>query len=196
MDQTDSHNELVSKREWLLMPGESPVTLSLNVLDAMDVTSGKGVVFVRVAPLPHARSDSRPDFRVVAGRPHAVEALPNDYRCEQIPYEGGTLGRHRALMAAERRWRAYVPGRDGLLLSNTWGDRNRDARLNESFGLPITVCTNRFAEANLYLLMDVLLSGGVFRLAIENATTPFQVWMPECWTWDDNLCEHIYQPPE
>ena len=68
--------------------------------------------------------------------------------------------------------------------------------LNESFGLPITVCTNRFAEANLYLLMDVLLSGGVFRLAIENATTPFQVWMPECWTWDDNLCEHIYQPPE
>ena len=114
MDQTDSHNELVSKREWLLMPGEAPVTLSLNVLDAMDVTSGKGVVFVRVAPLPHARSDKRPDFRVVAGRPHAVEVLSSAYRCERIPYEGGTLGRHRALMAAQRRWRAYVPGRDGL----------------------------------------------------------------------------------
>ena len=135
MDQTDSHNELVSKREWLLMPGEAPVTLSLNVLDAMDVTSGKGVVFVRIAPLPHARSDKRPDFRVVAGRPHAVEVLPSADRCERIPYEGGTLGRHRALMAAERRWRAYVPGRDGLLLSNTWGDRNRDARLNEKFML-------------------------------------------------------------
>ena len=133
MDQTDSHNELVSKREWLLMPGEAPVTLALNVLDAMDVTSGKGVVFVRIAPLPHARSDKRPDFRVVAGRPHAVEVLPSAYRCERIPYDGGTLGRHRALMAAERRWRAYVPGRDGLLLSNTWGDRNRDARLNEKF---------------------------------------------------------------
>ena len=70
------------------MPGEAPVTLSLNVLDAMDVTSGKGVVFVRIAPLPHARSDKRPDFRVVAGRPHAVEVLPSAYRCERIPMLG------------------------------------------------------------------------------------------------------------
>lgn len=134
-DQTDSHNELVAKREWLLMPGEAPITLSLNVLDAMDVTTGRGVAFVRIAPLPHARSDKRPDFKVVSGRPHAVEVLPTDYRCERIPYEGGVLGRHRALMAAQRRWRAYVPGRDGLLLSNTWGDRNRDSRLNEKFML-------------------------------------------------------------
>jgi alpha-galactosidase len=132
-DQTDAHNELVFKREWLLMPGEAPFTLSLNVLDVMDVTTGGGVVFVRKAPLPHARVDRRPDFRVVAGRPHSVEVLPCAYPCERIAYQGGVRGRHRALMAAQRRWRAYVPGRDGLLLSNTWGDRNRDSRLNEAF---------------------------------------------------------------
>jgi len=135
MDQTDAHNELVHRREWLLMPGEAAFTLSVNVLDAMEIASGRGVVFVRKAPLPHARADRRPDFKVVSGRPHVVKALPTDYPCERIAYEGGERGRHRALMAAQRRWRACVPGRDGLLLSNTWGDRARDAHLNEAFML-------------------------------------------------------------
>ncbi len=132
-DQTDAHNELVTKREWLLMPGEAPFELSLNVIDVMETQTGRGVVFVRKAPLPHARSDRRPDFRIVSGRPHVVKVLPSSYPCERISYEGGVVGRHRALMAAERSWRAYVPGRDGLLLSNTWGDRARDAHLNEKF---------------------------------------------------------------
>lgn len=134
-DQTDAHNELVSKREWLLMPGVASFELSLNVLAVEETLTGRGVVLVRKAPLPHARSDKRPDFKVVAGRPHVVKVLENSYPCEKIAYSGGALGRHRALMAAERRWRECVPGRDGLLLSNTWGDRARDAHLNEKFML-------------------------------------------------------------
>ena len=133
MDQTDSHNELVTRREWLLMPGTDSFTLSLNVLDVMETQTGRGVVFVRRAPLPHARADKRPDFEIRPGRPHSVRVLDNGYPCERVQYSGGALGRHRALMAAERRWRAFVPGRDGLLLSNTWGDRARDSRINEAF---------------------------------------------------------------
>lgn len=135
VDRSDSHNELVFKREWLLMPAEEPFTLTLNVLDVMETQSGRGVMFVRKAPLPHARSDKRADFKIIPGRPHTVTVLENSWPCEKIEYAGGVPGRRRALAAAQRRWRAYVPGRDGLLLSNTWGDRSRDAHLNEDFML-------------------------------------------------------------
>ena len=37
------------------------------------------------------------------------------------------------MITYQRQIRPYVPGRDGLLLSNTWGDRNRDGRINEDF---------------------------------------------------------------
>jgi alpha-galactosidase len=37
------------------------------------------------------------------------------------------------LQAFQRAQRPFVPGRDGMFLSNTWGDRNRDARINEAF---------------------------------------------------------------
>jgi alpha-galactosidase len=33
----------------------------------------------------------------------------------------------------QRALREYEPGRDGMLLSNTWGDRSRDARVSEEF---------------------------------------------------------------
>ena len=55
------------------------------------------------------------------------------YKSVLLTYHGGRSGRIAALQQYQRQIRQYVPGRDGLLMSNTWGDRSYEAKLNEGF---------------------------------------------------------------
>lgn len=132
-DRTDTVGELVSSEEWLLLPRTAPFALAVPAVDVADVVRGTGTVYLRMAPLPGSRDWTTSDFGVVPGSSNGVEVLESPADCLRIPYEGGALGRQRALITAQRRLRPYVPGRDGLFLSNTWGDRNRDARMCEDF---------------------------------------------------------------
>lgn len=59
---------------------------------------------------------------------------------------------------------------------------------SSSFGYPITVCTNIGEAAMIVLRTDVLLTNGVVKLSMQNATGGFQVWLPE-W-WDNNVDYH------
>ena len=131
-DMTDCHNELEQEKEWLLHTLERPRTLAANVMDAQDVLTGEGVVFVRLAPLPRSRPEFAPDF-LLGGSPYGVMAVANGYAVGEVAYTGGDAGRARALQSFQRVLRAYRPGRDGIFLSNTWGDGNRDSRINEEF---------------------------------------------------------------
>jgi alpha-galactosidase len=133
MDQTDNHNELVSEREWLLMLNEAKFEVQGCVLSAENVLDGSGLAFLKLAPLPHARQDkSAVDFNVNPGA-RSIASFFNGYPVAALAYRGGRAGRTRALHAFQRDLREYRPGRDGLFLSNTWGDRSRDARINEAF---------------------------------------------------------------
>jgi alpha-galactosidase len=152
MDQTDNHNELVWEREWLLMPNEAKFDVQGCLLSAENALDGSGIVFLKLAPLPHARGASGgravPDFHVNPGA-RAVAAFFNGYPVAALGYRGGRAGRTRALHAFQRCLREYRPGRDGLFLSNTWGDRSRDARINEAFLL-------KEVEAGAALGVDVV----------------------------------------
>jgi len=133
MDQTDNHNELVSEREWLLMPNEAKFDVQGCVLSVENVIDGTGLAFLKLAPLPHARQDKTAvDFNINPGA-RAVASYFNGYPVAVLGYRGGRAGRTRALHAFQRCLREYRPGRDGLFLSNTWGDRSRDARIKEDF---------------------------------------------------------------
>ena len=133
MDQTDNHNELVSEREWLLMLNEAKFDVQGCVLTAENVIDATGLAFVKFAPLPHARQDKTAvDFNVNPGA-RSVASIFNGYPVAVIAYRGGRVGRIRALHAFQRDLREYRSSRDGLFLSNTWGDRSRDARINEAF---------------------------------------------------------------
>lgn len=134
-DQTDGVGELVQKRTWLLLPGTAAFELACNVVDVQDVVAGTGTVYLRLAPLPGSRTWEGPDFTVDPGAAEGVAVVDRPCRTLKIPYAGGAIGRRAALMKAQRALRPFVPGRDGLFLSNTWGDRNRDARLCEPFML-------------------------------------------------------------
>lgn len=138
-DQTDDHNELAHENEWLSHPKK--VVLSGNLFFVEDVFSGDGLIILKEAPLPHARPQPcEYDLRSQDGRIALVgqgtspdETEAHGYVSVVLPYSGGRFGRTRVLQDYQRCRRTYEPSRDGLFLSNTWGDRSRDARINADF---------------------------------------------------------------
>lgn len=148
MDATDRHNELYHEREYLLFGNEEKFSGSAPVVYLEDAATGSGTVFVRLAPLPHARSDKRADFEVDA-RNRKLTVFETMYPIVERSYAGGRLGRIRVMQEIQRELRPYVADRDGLFLSNTWGDHNRDGCINEAFML-------KEVEAGAELGVDVI----------------------------------------
>lgn len=132
-DQTDVTDELGFSRSWLLSTCEHPWALVGTVLDVRDRDTDEGVVLLRLSPLPASRPERSCDFLLRGGFVRRVTALANGYPVAELAYRGGTPGRTRALHRFQRCLRQYRPGRDGVFLSNTWGDGNRDSRINEAF---------------------------------------------------------------
>ncbi len=99
----------------------------------------RGLTFVKMAPLPHARAvktdhDFSWDGKTLTWSGPGVNVVSGQgYPCAVVAYQDGRAGRIAALQDYYRCLRGYQPGRDGLLLSNTWGDHNRDAKIGEEF---------------------------------------------------------------
>ena len=100
-------------------------------------------MFLKLAPLPHSRPvPNAVDFEAgMTGRlvrcsflGQGVEGAGGPgYPFVVLAYSGGRAGRTEALQNFQRKLRRYDPERDGRFLSNTWGDRNRDLRINAGF---------------------------------------------------------------
>lgn len=131
MDQTDHHDELVFEREWL--PLQDNFEAACNVFHLEDVLTKNGLVFIKLGPLPHARPVKSPWDVRVAGGGRRITFAGQGYPWTVLSYSGGRAGRIAAIQDYQRCLRDYVPGRDGMFLSNTWGDRSRDSRVNAEF---------------------------------------------------------------
>lgn len=138
-DRTDDYNELVQKDEWLVGFNERTNEVRAPILATEDPLTGRGTAYLRLAPLPHARQDpAAVDFSFWGQPEPGTDRRGLLVRCTgypyvALPYAGGAEGRTRALQDYQRSVRPYVPGRDGVFLANTWGDCNRDTRINEAF---------------------------------------------------------------
>ena len=132
VDATDCHEELYFEREYLLLPNEAPITNAAPVVFIEDSVSGEGYAYLRLGPLPHARADKSPDY-VLDPLHRRLTMLTNSYPFVGRRYRGGRAGRIRAVHDIQREIRPYVADRDGMFLTNTWGDGNRDACINEAF---------------------------------------------------------------
>lgn len=130
-DQTDHHDELVFEREWL--PLNDNFEVACNVFHVENPLNGNGLIFLKIGPLPHARPVKSPwDIRV-AGEGRRLTFVGSGYPWAVVPYQQGRAGRIAAMQNFQRCLRQYQPQRDGMFLSNTWGDRNRDSRISEEF---------------------------------------------------------------
>ncbi len=141
LDQTDSHNELAHECEWLLHPAERRIEARGSLFFLEDALTGDGLILLKHAPMPHARPAPCPLDLTLATADllllgHGLDHTGGDgYPASIIAYQGGRVGRIAALQGLQRQLREYDPQRDGLFLSNTWGDRSRDAAINEAFML-------------------------------------------------------------
>ncbi len=132
-DQTDHHSQLVFENSWLSTPSEGRLSLPGNLFHVEDPLTRAGLVFVKFAPLPHARPvKSAWDAQFLGGE-RRLRFAGQGYPFVMLAYSGGCAGRIEALHSYQRQLRKYDPSRDAMFLSNTWGDRSRDARINEAF---------------------------------------------------------------
>lgn len=190
-DRTDIHNELVHGRSWLLHPNESDLLLPGNLFILEDTTCRAGLILLKHAPLPQARPvrsefDALVHCRGAVFRPdeqenpmaygvsfhgHGIGAAGGwGYPYALLSYGGGRAGRIRALQGHQRLFRTYNPDLDGLLLSNTWGDRSQDRRIRDSF-------IRREIEAASRLGVDVLqIDDGWEKGRTLNWSEPSDVW--------------------
>lgn len=119
------HNELVSEREWLLHPAEN-LRLPGNLFTLEDSLTGNGLIFLKEAPLPHARPEKSDHDFEYQGVPHRVALRGSSigpsgsgYRLTTLTYSGRRTGVTSALQEYQRQIRPYVPSRDGIFVSNT-----------------------------------------------------------------------------
>ncbi len=131
MDQTDDHNDLVHEKEW--MPLHSKVDASGNLFHIENPVTGDGLVFLKLAPLPHARPVKSPWDARVLGQGRRVIFAGHGYASVVLSYSGGRPGRIAALQDYQRCIRTFDAKRDARFLSNTWGDRSADSRVSEAF---------------------------------------------------------------
>ena len=148
MDQTDRNNELLRTRQWTAQANERTIKISCCALDVYDSERETGRVFVRLAPLPHARPVQCDDFNVNS-HTRKITVLSNGYPFVSREYTGGKLGRIRAFNALQRELRSYRDGRDGRILSNNWGGGDGDSKLDQDYAV-------REIEAGARIGVDVV----------------------------------------
>ena len=170
-DRTDQEETLVQELTWLLQGGQGSLSLAGNVFVIEQTLTGDGLLLVKMAPLPHARP-VKSDFDLILDPDGTCHLLGGGqaYPFVVLVYSGGRFGRIAAMQQWQRQHRRYVPARDGLLLSNTWGDRSRDARINEPFML-------REIQAGAQLGVDVIqIDDGWQAGRSANSATAGGVW--------------------
>jgi alpha-galactosidase len=142
VDRTDAHNELVHVKEWLPHRREMELTLEGNLFAVELPITGSGTLFVKEAPLPFARRGDAPliDLTVRCNRGGGFDYVlhqtgPVDLEAWHVlEYDRGAAGRTRAMHTWQRSRRPQTDvHRVPRFISNTWGDRNRDARIQHDF---------------------------------------------------------------
>lgn len=144
-DVTDRNNNLVQEYNQLLYRSES--RLAGNILFASEPVSGHGVFILKEAPSSSVQL-AYPgfDFLVSIGRIAAagIGVLPEELDRNEWMHcygfvtgvtDGTEPGQLAALRTYQQQVRKHLPGRDDMILMNTWGDRSQDKHIGEAFTL-------------------------------------------------------------
>jgi hypothetical protein len=143
-DMTDGNNTLVFDVQALSYRSK---IYRGNILFAHDNLSDKGIFILKEAPASNVQlAYPGGDFITEFGKILAIGAGLNPEDLDPVEwkrgygfatgiYSGGEINRLTALREYQKNIRIHKPGRDEMILMNTWGDRGEDKRINEKFAL-------------------------------------------------------------
>jgi len=144
-DVTDRRNTLVTSRT--VLPYRFEARLPGNLLLIRDALADRGLFILKEAPCSDAQlAWPGCDFVAKIGEIQAVgvglepadldpDEWTRGYGCVVGVADGGEYGLLSALRSYQERIRVHQPGRDEMILLNTWGDRGQDTRIREAFAL-------------------------------------------------------------
>lgn len=142
-DRTDERNTLTSEYERIAFTKEEQ--MRGNLLWATRLNEENGIFLLKEAPSSESQLHypghdfrfSREGLSVDGPGLLLSELEPGQwYRAYGVVvgvFDGGFDGMRMALRDYQKTVRVYDPERDAMLMMNTWGDRNRDARINDDF---------------------------------------------------------------
>jgi alpha-galactosidase len=142
-DVTDQNNTLVQQHEQLLYRGESRI--AGNLLFADEAGGNHGIFILKESPSSDVQlAYPGADFTVQIGKVQTVgigvnpgDLSPDKWtRCYGVVTgvtSSGRLGQLGALRSYQQQVRLHQPGRDDMVMMNTWGDRNQDKHIGEKF---------------------------------------------------------------
>ncbi len=186
---TDYHDWLVDEDDGELY--RQPLPLPGNVLNLSD-RFGAGQIFVI------KESPAKADQIVWPGHDFVVQE--GDVRVEGSGIDPALLAPYRwldaytvtvgvaapgqtALLLARRAYmdtrRTYDHARDGMILMNTWGDRNRDAAMSEAFALDQLDAAHRLGLTHLQL--DDGWQAGLSKNSAAAEGKLWEAWSAEAW---------------
>lgn len=142
-EATDHHTNLVSVRAEL--PYRKPQYYKGSVLTAENNRNGKVHLLVKLSPLQEAQSvysgfDFSTDFSGIKVHSPGIDLSSTDkntwqeaYAVFSVLYADNEQTALNAYKQYELSVHHYLPESDNTFTMNTWGDRNRDSRINEKF---------------------------------------------------------------
>lgn len=142
-DRTGANNTLVRPASVLLY--KEPAQLRGNILFGRDLTADRGLFVLKESPCSTAQLNYPGfDFSLVFEELKTVgiglkpaDFIPGEWR-RGYSVVLGVCGATEesfleALRAYQNRARKFEPSRDDMIMMNTWGDRNADAKISEEF---------------------------------------------------------------
>lgn len=143
-DVTDRFNTLVNNVTAL---SYKPNLYRGNLLFAHDQVTNSGIFLLKEAPtsnvqLAYPGGDFQTEyggFRMLGAGLNPGDLSPTEWRrgygFATGVYSGDEQNRYIALREYQKNLRIHRPGRDEMVLMNTWGDRGQDSRIREKFAL-------------------------------------------------------------
>ncbi len=189
VDATDIHNTLVQTEQALGY--RRPVFLQGNLLFADDLTGDGGLFLLKEAPAPTAQVaypgyDFQADddqVKVVGAGIHSGDLKPDTwtkgYGVVMGVYGGGTLDKLKALRTYQKQIRRHLPGRDEMIMMNTWGDRNKDANVGEVFLMKELAAGAKLGIT--YLQIDDGWQQGLSKNSASTAGRLWDAWDASSW---------------
>lgn len=188
-DRTDRINNLV--RETSALAYLSPTELRGNILKCQNATQETALFMVKEAPCSYVQlhypgfdySVSTRELRAVGLGVSAADLRPGEW-VRAYGLAIGVCSKSetaflKALRGYQKKLRRHMPERDDMIMMNTWGDHNKDARVGEAF-------VNREVDACVrlgvtHLQIDDGWQQGLSRNSAQSKGKLWDLWEEENW---------------